>query len=95
MQKQLSVSSKSKNLQTGVKLDNAHAPNGLKRTNVEKEVKVTIVDRQRVSAQSLKKRLKDARERNRQLEKAGKLPNPTKKWSAKSVQTLSEALSGK
>jgi|GEM_PF-5779504 len=95
MQKQLRVSSKSKDLQSGVQVENAHVSVGLPKTKSDTDGKVLIRDRQKIRAKSLNKRLKEARALNQKLKQEGKLPNPTKKWSKDSIKTLSAALSGK
>jgi len=49
-----------------------------------------------MTRKEFEKRLKTARAKHREMKAEGKpRPNPTKKWSKKSEESLLEALSGK
>lgn len=47
----------------------------------------------RLTVKELQTRLKEARAKNKELAKQGKLKNPTKAWSKDSIESLSKALS--
>lgn len=48
-----------------------------------------------LTTREIRDRLREARERNEELGKKGKLPSPSKKWSDDSLQALRKALSEK
>jgi|GEM_PF-5302855 len=61
----------------------------------EEKLEKLLGGKRKLTETILQKRLKEARERNQKLRKIGKLADPTKSWSDRSVSTLSKALSGK